>query len=206
MSKKRPPRTDEDLREAAKDVAFEFKMFRHAVKRLDSRSYSLADNSYGGASAPTTRLGHNSTAADLPLVLASGRKSTEVVPGASIWQSTHDEAMVQLIDSGSFFDIEGILIHFRNLIEFFFTNKRDKDNLVLAHHYTGTQPKNAPPWAKEYGQRCNELLAHLTYRRTHYRRDDKHHWPDIVGKCQNMDDEITRFLNSLAPDRRAWFY
>ena len=113
---------------------------------------------------------------------------------------------MQVVDhTGGFHNIEAVLIHFRNLIEFFFTERDDKDDLVLAHHYTGEVPKKAPLWAKRYGQRCNELLAHLTYRRTHYRQHDRHHWADILEKCMQMDDEINGFLDTLTPERRAWF-
>jgi hypothetical protein len=107
-------------------------------------------------------------------------------------------------DASEFSSVEGILIHF-NLIEFFFTEKQDQKDLVLVHHYTGKPPQKAPLWAKTYGRRCHELLAHLTYNRTHYRQNDAHHWRDIWEKCKLMDDEIAGFLNSLAPERRMWF-
>lgn len=169
-------RTDADLKEAAVDVAFEFKMFRQGLSLLDLAS-------------PT--LGNNNAAADLALI-GGYQTAKNTTPSPT-----------QLVTP--FRNIEGILIHFRNLIEFFFTERQEKGDLVLAHHFTGQPSQKAPTWAREYGQRCNELLAHLTYRRTNYRQHDEHHWTDILDKCRQMDAEITTFLSGLTPDRRAWF-
>jgi len=177
MSRNTLPRTEDDLRRAAVDVAFEFKMFRQGWSRLDVSSLSL---------------GHNNSAGGVPLTTShyvSGTSVTTIAGPISDFQN-----------------IEGVLLHFRNLIEFFFTGKPERNDLVLAHHFTGNAPQNLPAWAKTYEQRCNELLAHLTYRRSnHYRQNNEHHWPDIADKCRLMDNTITEFLNFLPSERKAWF-
>ena len=144
-----------------------------------------------GLDTSSASLGHNNAAGILPF-------STSPV-------MSHNIPLAQNDDTIHFREIEGILIHYRNLIEFFFS-KDSGDDLVRAQHYTGEDPKSLPPWAKSYKRRCSELLAHLTYSRsTHYRRTDEHHWPDIADKCDLMNQEIRAFLDSLPPERRAWF-
>jgi hypothetical protein len=183
MSRKQQ-RTEAELKEAAIDVAFEFKMLRQGWYRLDVSSATL---------------GNNNSAANIPLATTPPTNAA-----TSLSTANNNAPLVQVVDDMAFHNIEGILIHYRNLIEFFFSEKTD-DDLVLACHYTGASPKQAPPWAKAYRLRCNNLLAHLTYRRTAYRQKDEHHWPDIWEQCRFMNDEITAFLNSLPPERRAWF-
>jgi hypothetical protein len=100
--------------------------------------------------------------------------------------------------------VEGLLIHFRNLLEFFY-EKKTHGGLVLAQHYTGVSAQDMPEWAALYRRRCNELLAHITYRRTHHRLANKHHWDDIPEKVRLMDAVIIDFLNCLPADRAAWF-
>jgi len=168
-------KTEANLKQAAIDVKFEFKMFRQGLGRLDLSSPSPGNNNWAEVVSLTP------------------------TAGATAGNSTSSPSTT------GFRDIEGVLIHFRNLIEFFFTESQDKDDLVLAHHFTGDQPQKSPAWAKEYQRRCSELLAHLTYGRTRYRQNDEHHWPDIVEKCRLMNDEINAFLNRLSPERRAWF-
>ena len=172
---KNHPKTETNLMQAAVDVAFEFKMFRQGLGCLDVSSPSL---------------GNNNCAAGVSL---------NVTQGATANNNTTSPGTT------AFRNIEGILVHFRNLIEFFFTDSQDKNDLVLAHHFTGKQPQKPPLWAKKYERRCNELLSHLTYGRTRYRQNDEHHWTDILENCRQMNDEITGFLNCLTPERRAWF-
>src|SRR5271169_4112515 len=92
MAKKRL-RTQADLKEAATDVAFEFKMFRQGFGLLDRSSPSLGNNNAGAdllLSPPSFSTGKNCT----PSPVVSPRSE--------------------------FCNMEGILIHFRNLMEFFF--------------------------------------------------------------------------------------
>jgi hypothetical protein len=103
-----------------------------------------------------------------------------------------------------FRSVEGLLIHFRNLLEFFY-EKKTHSGLVLAQHYTGKPSKEMPDWASVYQRRCNELLAHITYRRIHHRKANQHHWSDIPEKVNLMEAVIMEFLNSLPVDRAAWF-
>jgi hypothetical protein len=100
--------------------------------------------------------------------------------------------------------VEGLLIHFRNLLEFFY-EKKGSQGLVLASHYTGIVPDDPPEWASKYKRRCDVLLAHLTFGRTHLRRANEHHWKDIPEKVALMQDVINKFLESLPDEKKHWF-
>ncbi len=181
MSGKRSSKTEDELRGAALDVAFEFRMFRQAMGRLDAGSPSVGhNNSTAGCMTPTS--------GGVTITAMNCTPTEEGTAGPN-----------------DFHNVEGILVHFRNLVEFFFTTSRSKDDLVLAHHFTGRDPQGPPTWARDYGRRCNELLSHLTYSRADYRQNDHHHWPDILEKGQLMEREINEFLSSLSPERRTWF-
>jgi len=177
MAAKKVGRTDDDLRNAAIDVTFEFKMLQQGWNRLDVSSPSLGQNNSAGNIALSVP--YNPSANSTPQTSPAG-------------------------DMTDFQNIEGILIHFRNLIRFFFTQGSAKE--VSARHFTGKTLQLMPVWAQEYKQRCDELLAHLTYRRSsHYRPNNLHHWPDIGEKCRLMNETINEFLNSLPPERKVWF-
>jgi hypothetical protein len=173
-----PPKTisDDDLRKAATDVAYEFKMFRQACKRYLSPVPLFP--------APSQGLGHNDSTINMPLTL---------------WANTatlSSQCMTHL-------DRDALLIHFRVLMDFFY-QKDEKDD-IRAHHYTRGTPRKAPAWRDEFGEKCNKLFAHLTYARTAYRIREGHHWFDIPDKVMDMEAEITGFLKALTPERMAWF-
>ena len=188
-------KTDAQLKEAAVDVAYEFKMFNLASRRLDRLSPSL---------------GHNNSMVSVPLALpasaassfSTANNSAPVAPvPISPWQASQQAAN----SPGDLLDIEALLLHFRNLMEFFYTKSLEKDNLVLAHHYHNSGPLPKRPWAHDFNIRCNNLLAHLTYFRSDKRRLNEHHWCDILEKVRYMEEEIVGFLDSLTPERKEWF-
>jgi hypothetical protein len=114
-----------ELEEAAIDVAYEIKTLREMSGRLNFSSPTLGNNDSGASASLTPSAG-------APVWSTSGNNTSAVqVPS----------------DRDAFLNVEGLLIHFRNLIEFFYTERKEKDNLVLAHHYTGAAPRGAPPWA-----------------------------------------------------------
>ncbi len=187
-----PPKaiSDDDLRKAAADVAYEFKMFRQAYKRYLSsvplpapvttgRPPQMATARQWGAS-----LGHNDSTIDVPLTL-----STDTAKLSS-------QCVTHLYR-------DALLIHFRVLMDFFY-EKDEKDD-IRAHHYTRGTPRKAPAWHDEFKIKCNKLFAHLTYNRTGYRIREEHHWYDIPDKVKDMEAEITGFLKSLTPESMAWF-
>jgi hypothetical protein len=184
MAKKRL-RTEADLEAVAAHIVFEFKMFQEGYRRVD----------VAGAGSP---IGHNSSAANILLREPSLPKSQQ--PSSS---NNATGVTIPGDDTARFLNLEATLIHFRNLIEFFFTAK-ENGNLVLAHHFVGSR-KVEPKWAEEYRIRCNNLLAHLTYQRSALRDKNLHHWPDVLQKCELLDQEISEFLNKLPPERKVWF-
>jgi hypothetical protein len=196
---------DDKLREAAIDVAYEFKMFHRASSRLDRRRSSPGSDG-SEIQAPlvfaSPPLGHNDSAASLPLPFPAPSPGNNASAGL-----TYSGAPFQQMPAirSDLLDIEALLIHFRNLMEFFYTKKQKKDDLVLATHYTCEAPRGTPAWHDDFNQRCQNLLAHLTYDRTRRRSKNEHHWYDVLEKISYMESEITGFLNSLTPERRAWF-
>ena len=172
--------SDEKLRKAAVDVAYEFKMFREARSRYMSPIQPVTGAH--GAGLGGAGLGHNDSRAGIPLPLSAS---------TSTFSPT----------SRTYLDRDALLIHTRVLMDFFFGQGIHDD--VLAHHYTGATPRTAPPWCDAFKLKCNKLYAHLTYERTARRERDDHHWYDVPVK--EIEAEITNFLKSLTPERQEWF-
>lgn len=176
-------RSDNELRAATIHVAYEIKMFREAWKRLDSHSPSL---------------GYNNSAVLIPLAPPAN------IP-TPLFTSNNSTPTPQIPDD-SLLGVEALLVHFRNLMEFFYTPYPNKDDLVLAQHYTGgAPPQKRPTWVTTSNRRCGELLAHLTYRRSVYLNNNQHHWNGLPELVEKMEEQITAFLDSLTPERKAWF-
>lgn len=101
---------------------------------------------------------------------------------------------------------EAFLLHFRNLIDFFYGEGKGADD-VLASDYMN-QPSawvpNIPSWLGEYKRRCNKLLAHLTYERIAYKGSNDMVW-NLEGKIQHISREWASFLEAMPDRRRAWF-
>jgi hypothetical protein len=98
---------------------------------------------------------------------------------------------------------EALLIHFRILLGFFYGSKQQQDDVIVSD-YTSTWIPNVPTWLEEYKQRCNKLLAHLTYKRVGYVDSNDMVWV-LDDKIQHLRSEWQLFLNSLPADRKVWF-
>jgi hypothetical protein len=168
--------TDDKLRSAAIDVAYEFKLFRHAWDRYRS----LVSPTFS-----TPLLGHNDSTINMPLTLSA---KTATLSSQCVTHLNRD----------------ALLIHFRVLMDFFFNEKEEQDD-IRARHYTLGAPRKAPAWYGEFSLKCNKLFAHLTYNRIAYRIDENNYWYDIPDKVLDMETEIIGFLKSLTLERLAWF-
>ncbi len=166
---------DDKLRQAAIDVAYEFKMFREARNRY---LMSVLPTAAG------VQLGHNDSRAGMPLTISAAA-------GAP---SSHYAA---------YLNRDALLIHIRILGDFFY--KPDDEDDIRAHHYRGGGPRQPPAWSGDFNKKCNKLFAHLTYRRAEYRVRDEHHWHEVPGWTQDIDVDITQFLESLTAEQRNWF-
>jgi hypothetical protein len=178
------PISDDSLRKAALDVAYEFKLFREAYKRY--RSPDLPAPVPPIIPELSLSRGHNDSTINMPLTLSANTATLS------------PQSMAHL-------DRDALLIHFRVLMDFFYGGEEKRKDDIRAHHYTRGAPRNAPTWHVEFREKCNKLFAHLTYSRTAYRIRDGHHWYDIPEKVMDMEAEITGFLMSLTPERMAWF-
>ena len=108
--------SDDDLRKAATDVAYEFKMFRQACKRY----FSPVPPTFV---EPPPGLGHNDSTINMPLTL----------------QANAAPLSAQCVSP---LDRDAFLIHFRVLMDFFY-QKEEKDD-IRAHHYTCETPESLP--------------------------------------------------------------
>ena len=101
---------------------------------------------------------------------------------------------------------EGLLIHFRNMLDFFFGQPSASDDIHAADflpesdHWTPITPE----WVRAYRGRCNKLLAHLTYSRIEYGRKGEMEW-QLDDKLIAIRTTWNEFLAALPDHRAAWF-
>jgi len=102
--------------------------------------------------------------------------------------------------------LEALLLHFRNVIDFFYTDSQQSDDVRACHFFSDpTQWKPVvPDWYREYKTRCNKLLAHLTYSRIDFKRRNDMTW-QLTDKLRHIRRTWELFLRSLPAERRAWF-
>jgi hypothetical protein len=191
--------TEAELRNAAFDVEYEFARFRIGWRRLERSSSAPGQSNtaavdFTGLQQPpcvSYSLGNNNATAVVAAgVVMSNRGALQAMPA----DPDPEHAI-----------IEHVLLHFRVLIEFFFHSSSDKGYIHAGDFTEVRQSERRPNWVNEYEGRCNDLIAHLSFKRIGYRQSDKHHWNDILQKCRLMDAEIARFLAALPSERRAWF-
>ena len=80
--------------------------------------------------------------------------------------------------------------------------------MSLACHKKNRLPNGAlptvPVWWEEDKERCNKLLNHPAYERVGYAGELK--WKrDFRQQAAHLQNEWKAFLDSLPPERRAWF-
>jgi len=177
--------SDDDLREAATDVVYEFKLFRHAKARYVSAPVISSPQHPSSLSPMFPSRGNNDAMLGIPLTLQVGTASM------SSLAENHLER-------------DALLIHFRVLMDFFYGDGKFEGD-VLAHHFTGGARREAPRWHSEFKTKCDRLFAHLTYYRARCRIRDDHHWYEIPAYAGDLEGEIAAFLGSLLPERREWF-
>lgn len=98
---------------------------------------------------------------------------------------------------------EAFLIHFRNLLQFFYgTNDKKAHDKARAVKYGFVAHR--PDWYQEYSNRCNKLLAHPSYDRISYVESGRTEWR-FEGQLEHLRAEWSGFLESLEPERRVWF-
>ena len=103
---------------------------------------------------------------------------------------------------------EAFLIHFRNLLDFFYGSKTFATD-ALADDYMDSSSAwtpNVTAWWNEDKIRCNKLLAHLTYERVEYEKSGELKWKrDFISQTKHIQDEWRAFLAALTAERKAWF-
>lgn len=108
--------------------------------------------------------------------------------------------------------LEVLLLHARNLLEFFehAATKRTKDNLVCEDMRFPAKPI---PNCESLGTRINKRLAHITYTRTSYQDPGKKEWKldelaPIYCRCSEflLSDDVNTFVSERADDetRALW--
>lgn len=168
-----------------------------------------------------------------PKVLAFPKRKPEPPPHAAR-RAAHDEAALQemarrhlayelkmLRETGSALRGNGIgprsyqnamletfLIHYRNLLDFFYADKRRSlSHDVRAADYVADDRvwrRRRPRLDKESSEnreRVNAQLAHLTYRRLKYPRRN---WHDR-RMLRQIEALLASFVAELPPRRRRWF-
>lgn len=100
----------------------------------------------------------------------------------------------------SFAALEGVLLHYRNLLDFLVPRPTFKDTDIVAVDFVaGFKAKRAPT---KYRGPLDQHLSHLTYRRTR-----KRSW-NIGGMVDELWEVWKQFfeqLNYRYPRRPAWF-
>jgi hypothetical protein len=101
---------------------------------------------------------------------------------------------------------EAFLVHYRNLIDFFYEKKGWPSDARAADYIEGSiaWKANRPPWVAAERERCHKLLAHLTYDRVAYAASGSMTW-DLEDKIDHLRAEWRAFLAALPPARRGWF-
>ncbi len=104
--------------------------------------------------------------------------------------------------------LETFLIHYRNLLDFFYADKRRSlSHDVRAADFVADYPRwreRRPRMDKEATsnrERVNAQLAHLTYRRLKY---EERHWSDR-RMARQIEEILQIFIEQLPPHRRRWF-
>jgi hypothetical protein len=102
---------------------------------------------------------------------------------------------------------EACLLHFRNVLMFFYGERKFKTDAIASDYFNRVSPwtPHQPSWLADNIARCNKLLAHLSYDRVEYKNNNLMDWKQFHDKVDHIRNEWKRFLDALPPERRAWF-
>jgi hypothetical protein len=107
--------------------------------------------------------------------------------------------------------LEGVLLHVRNLLEFFTGNQPAKgsfdEDSIRAGHFVGKSNKNQDCWwsssklryTKSRKTDINKSLSHLTFTRIR----EKYKWDDLPKIRAEIEAAYTEFLQLLPQEDRA---
>jgi hypothetical protein len=100
---------------------------------------------------------------------------------------------------------EACLIHFRNLLEFFYGKREYSDDVVATDYVSPDVWKaSSPDWLREYKERCAKLLAHPTYKRVEHMEAGTMGW-HLDAQFNHLQAEWSAFIEALPAERKAWF-
>jgi hypothetical protein len=100
---------------------------------------------------------------------------------------------------------EACLIHFRNLLEFFYGKRECSDDVVATDYVSPDVWKaSSPDWLREYKERCAKLLAHPTYKRVEHMEAGTMGW-HLDAQFNHLQAEWSAFIEALPAERKAWF-
>jgi len=97
--------------------------------------------------------------------------------------------------------LESLVLHLRNLIDFFYTPSTRDD--IVAEHFVAQWTADCPvmsPLLDDAKERANKLCAHLTYTRLHM--DKTWEWAAIWAELKQV---IRCFVSHLPAERKPWF-
>jgi hypothetical protein len=119
--------------------------------------------------------------------------AAQLVPS---WMAESDNRKGKLV-------FEAFLTHFRNLLQFFYgKNDKKSQDQARAYHYGWIAKR--PKWYQAYSDRCDQLLAHLSYDRIKYIDEGTVQWIFDV-QIDQLRVEWNNFIQALSPERQAWF-
>lgn len=97
--------------------------------------------------------------------------------------------------------LENVLLHARNLVEFFGTTSHTADD-IRARHYLTAPHDFALPYSRSIKKRLNKLLAHVSYSRSEFQKP----W-QVAALRQELAGAWAEFIDRLAdiPGREKWF-
>ncbi len=104
--------------------------------------------------------------------------------------------------------VEAFVIHARCLTDFLYTPATaHKDDILAEHYFTNPSDyfRNRPEMHALLSVakgRANKEMAHLTYNRVGKTLEEKQWSLEIYNE---INLAFSKFLNSLSPERRAWF-
>lgn len=103
--------------------------------------------------------------------------------------------------------LESFAIHSRNLFDFFYSKKKQKDDIsyedFIARKMEFKSRRTKKRILKNLTKKTNKQIAHLSYSRNNYNRITKG-W-NVTTIYKNMNKTIVAFYNCMEPEKKKWF-